>query len=135
MKKLHIYTDGGSRWNPWEAWIGVYITDTHGKEIEKRYKYLWQKTNNEAEYLWAYYGILRAIDLWVKEIHLYMDSKLVIEQLSGNWKIKKKELQEIYCDIQSLIKKWWIMIEYSWIEREKNKEADRLSNVAMDTKN
>ncbi|USN58166.1 MAG: ribonuclease HI family protein [Candidatus Peribacteria bacterium] len=90
--KLKIYTDGGSRGNPGVSGIGVYITDEAGKEIEKRYKYLGTKTNNEAEYLGAYYGIQRGIELGATEIQLYMDSKLVISQLSGVWKIKKEEL-------------------------------------------
>ncbi len=130
--KLKVYTDGGSRWNPWIAWLGVYITDEKGKEIEKRYKSLWEKTNNEAEYLWAYYWIKRAIELKAKEVELYMDSNLVIRQLSGEWKIKKDELKKINNDISTLVKNASLKISYNWIRREDNKEADRLSNVAMD---
>ncbi len=130
--KLNVYTDGWSRWNPWIAWIGVYITDDSWAEIEKRYKNLWIKTNNEAEYLWAYYWIKRALELWASQICLYMDSKLVISQLSGEWKIKKDELKKINADIAELMNKFKVKVTYNWIRREKNKEADRLSNVAMD---
>lgn len=130
--KFKVFTDWWSRWNPWLSWIWVYITDLNWKDIEKRYKNLWIKTNNEAEYLWAYFWIKRAIELWASEIDLYMDSNLVIEQLSWNWKIKKEELKIINNDIKNLINKSWIKISYNWIAREKNKEADRLSNVAMD---
>jgi len=130
--KLKVYTDGGSRWNPWIAWLGVYITDFCDKKVEQRYKHLWEKTNNEAEYLWAYYWIKRAIELWATEIELYMDSNLVIKQLSWEWKIKKDELRKINEDIISEIKKANVKIKYNWIPREDNKEADRLSNVAMD---
>lgn len=133
--KLKVYTDGGSRWNPWIAWLGVYITDTWNKEVEKRYKYLWEATNNEAEYLWAYYGIKRAIELWASEIDLYMDSNLVIKQLSWEWKIKEDRLRKINEDIKDEIKKANVKITFNWIPREDNKEADRLSNVAMDNKN
>ncbi len=129
--RLKVYTDGGSRGNPWIAWLGVYITDDQAKEVEKRYKYLWTKTNNEAEYLGAYYWIKRAIELWGTQVELFMDSKLVIEQLSGNWKIKKPELKVINDDILELVKSSKIKIVYNWIAREQNKEADRLSNVAM----
>ena len=59
--KLKVYTDWWSRGNPGNSWLGVYIVDEKGKEIEKRYKNLWIKTNNEAEYLWAYFWIKRAI--------------------------------------------------------------------------
>lgn len=132
--KLNIYTDGGSRWNPWIAWLWVYITNKDGIELEKRFKHLWIKTNNEAEYLWAYYWIKRAVELQATHIKLFMDSKLVIEQLSWNWKIKKDELRIINSDILSLVSQNNIEISYNWIAREKNKEADRLSNVAMDLK-
>lgn len=129
---LNVYTDWGSRWNPGVAWLWVYITDINWLEVEKRYKSLWIKTNNEAEYLWAYYWIKRAIELWWKEINLFMDSKLVIEQLLWNWKIKKDELRVINNDINQLVKQNNTKVNYTWIAREKNKEADRLSNVAMD---
>jgi hypothetical protein len=61
-----------------------------------------------------------------------MDSNLVISQLSGKWKIKKDELKIINQDILNLIKENNLKISFNWIEREKNKEADRLSNIAMD---
>lgn len=130
--KLKVYTDGGSRWNPWVAWLGVYITDHKNKEVEKRYKNLWVKTNNEAEYMWALFWIKRAVEIWAKEIELYMDSKLVISQLSWEWKIKKDELKIINSEIVNIITESKVKVTYNWIRREENKEADRLSNVAMD---
>lgn len=133
--KLKLYTDGWSRWNPGKSWIWVYITDENWLEIEKRYKYLWIKTNNEAEYLWAYFWIKRCIELWSNEIELYMDSDLVIKQLSWERKIKKDELKILNSDIKNLISEFNIKIHFNWIRREKNKEADRLSNVAMDSIN
>lgn len=130
--KLKVYTDWGSRWNPGSAWLWVFITDEFWKSLEKRYKSLWIKTNNEAEYLWAFYGIKRAIELWATELDLFMDSNLVINQLSWNWKIKKDELKTLNQDILKLISDNSLKISFNWIEREKNKEADRLSNIAMD---
>jgi ribonuclease HI len=132
--KLKLYTDGWSRWNPWYAWIWVYITDENWNEVEKRYKYLWMKTNNEAEYTWALLWIKRCIELWWNEIELYADSDLVVKQLSWIRKIKKDELKIINTEILDLIKVNNIKISFNWIPRELNKEADRLSNVAMDKK-
>jgi ribonuclease HI len=132
--KLKVYTDWWARWNPGNAGIWVYIIDENWKELEKRYKNLWVKTNNEAEYLGAFHWIQRAIELWAKEIELYADSNLLISQLSGKWKIKKEELKEIYSKILWLLNESKVKINYFWIPREKNKEADRLSNVAMDEK-
>lgn len=130
--KLKVYTDWWSRWNPWSAWLWVFITDENDNILEKRYKSLWIKTNNEAEYLWAFYWIKRAIELWATEVSLFMDSNLVINQLSWNWKIKKNELVIINQDILNMVLENNLRISYNWIEREKNKEADRLSNIAMD---
>lgn len=132
--EFKLYTDGGSRWNPWEAGIWVYITDMWWKEIEKRYKYLGIKTNNQAEYTAVLLWIQRCVELWAKKVMLYADSKLVVEQLSWRWKIKKQELQIIHKDITDIILKSNIQVTYHWIPREENTEADRLSNVAMDTK-
>ena len=131
--KLKLYTDGWSRGNPWESGIWVYITDENGFE-EKRYKYLGIKTNNEAEYTAALLGISRCIELWATEINLYADSDLVVKQLSGERKIKKEELRVINNEIKELISKNNIKVSFNWIPREQNKEADRLSNVAMDKK-
>ena len=130
--KLKVYTDWGSRWNPWNSWLGVHIIDENWWTVEQRYKNLWIKTNNEAEYLWAYYWVKRAIELWTQHIELYMDSKLVICQLKWEWKIKKDELRVIHWDIIKLVKEAKITVKYNWIRREENIEADRLSNVAMD---
>ena len=131
--KLKVYTDGWSRGNPGESGIWVYITDEQGLE-EKRYKYLGIKTNNEAEYTAAFLGVKRCIELGATEIELYADSDLVIKQLSGIRKIKKDELKILHSEIKKLISECNIQIRYTWIPREQNKEADRLSNVAMDRK-
>ena len=130
--KLKVYTDWWSRGNPGNSWLGVYIVDEKGKEIEKRYKNLWIKTNNEAEYLWAYFWIKRAIELGALVIELYMDSKLVIHQLNWEWKINKDELRVINTDILELIRESKVEMIYNWVRREDNIQADRLSNIAMD---
>ena len=130
--KLKVYTDWWSRGNHGNAWLGVYIVDEKGKEVEKRYKSLWIKTNNEAEYLWAYFWIKRAIELWATAIELYMDSKLVICQLNWEWKIKKDELKVINQDIRKLLTESKVEMMYNWVRREDNIQADRLSNIAMD---
>lgn len=131
--KLKVYTDGWSRGNPWESGIWVYITDENWFE-EKRYKYLGIKTNNEAEYTAVFFGIKRCIELGATEIELYADSHLVIKQLSWERKIKKDELKLLHSDIKKLISEFNVSTRFTWIPREKNKEADRLSNVAIDKK-
>jgi ribonuclease HI len=130
--KLLVYTDGGSRGNPGPAWCGVFVADQDGNSVEKRFKYIGVATNNIAEYTAALLGISRAIDLGATEFELRADSKLVIEQLSGNYKIKNPELKKIFLEIQERIGKWWGKISFIHVYREQNTEADRLSNVAMD---
>lgn len=132
MRKLIVYSDGGSRWNPGPAGCGMYITEYDGTPVEKRYRFLGIATNNIAEYTAAKLGIERAIDLGATDIFLRADSKLVIEQLSGNYKVKNPELKKIFGHIQSLLWEWWGKITFEHIPREQNTEADRLSNVAMD---
>lgn len=132
--KLKIYTDWWSRWNPWDAWIGVLILDEQWNPLEKRYSYLGICTNNVAEYKAILYGLQRAIELGWNEIDFYMDSKLAVSQLKWEWKIKNEWLKEIHTQICTIVEKTNIKINYNWIPREENKEADRLANKAMDLK-
>ena len=131
--KLIVYTDGWSRGNPGPAGCGVFIVDEDGKTVEKRFKYIGIATNNIAEYTAAFLGITRAIDLGATDIELRSDSNLVVEQLSGNFKIKNPELKKIFLSIYEAVEKWKGNISYTHVFREYNTEADRLSNVAMDT--
>ena len=131
-KKLIVYTDWGSRGNPWPSGCGVYITDAQGKSLEKRHKYIGHATNNIAEYTAALLGITRAIELGANTIELRADSELLVKQLSWEYKIKNAELKKLAGDIKEAISKWWGDISFVHVYREANKEADRLSNVAMD---
>lgn len=130
--KLIVYTDGGSRGNPGPSGCGVFISSLDGKIVERRYRYLGIATNNIAEYTWGLLGIQRAIELDATEIELRADSKLMIEQLSGNYKVKNVELKKIYLQIHEALSNWWGEIVFTHVYREDNTEADRLSNVAMD---
>ncbi len=130
--KLIVYTDGGARGNPGPAWLGVYICTPEHTPVERRFKYLGVTTNNIAEYSGALLGIERAITLWATSIELRADSKLVIEQLKGNYKVKNPWLKVIHGQIQTLIAESSVSMTFTHIPREKNTEADRLSNVAMD---
>jgi ribonuclease HI len=108
------------------------MIDTEGNIVEKRFKYLGIATNNIAEYTAILLGVRRAIELGATSLEIRADSKLAIEQLSGNYKIKNEELKKIYTQIHGILADWKGNIVFTHIPREKNKEADRLSNVAMD---
>jgi len=105
-RALHVYTDGGSRGNPGIAGCGVYITDADGQSLERRFKSIGTTTNNIAEYTAILLGIRRAIELGATSIGLFADSKLAIEQLSGNYKVKNPELKKIFLQIQAALADW-----------------------------
>lgn len=130
--KLIVYTDGGSRGNPGPSGCGVFIIDGEGSPLERRHKYIGHATNNIAEYTAAKLGIERAIELWATMIDLRADSQLLVEQLSGRYKIKNPELKKLASLIGDALSIWWGKITFTHVYREDNKEADRLSNVAMD---
>jgi ribonuclease HI len=106
--------------------------DVSGKAIERRHKYIGHATNNIAEYSAALLGITRAIEIGATEIELRADSELMIEQLSGRYKIKNPVLKKLASEIGGTISAWQGKITFTHVYREANKEADRLSNVAMD---
>lgn len=101
-----VSTDGGSRGNPGPSGCGIYIVSEDMTIIEKKYKFIGIATNNIAEYTAALLGIKRAIELGAMTIELRADSLLVIEQLSGNYRIRNIQLREIYTQIIQMISQW-----------------------------
>ena len=126
------YFDGASRGNPGEAGAGALLVDDAGNTVWETAAYLGKKTNNEAEYNAVILLLKAAAERGVAELHVYGDSKLVVSQLSKQWKINYPHLRE-------LAKEAWAAadgmdVSYSWVPREKNKRADELSNEAIDGK-
>lgn len=133
MEKIIIYTDGASRGNPGLASVGAVIFDGDIVRAEIR-KFLGERTNNWAEYEAVAQALERAheLRLHIRNIEVRMDSKLVAEQLSGNWKIKEPTLKEQYDKIQALLAQGFGNVSYVHIPREENTYADRLANEAID---
>ena len=137
-KKLKIFTDGGSRGNPGIAGLGVYVEDESGQELYREAKFLGNKTNNEAEYL----GFLVALEYLIRfneqnpgeieSVDFFLDSKLVVEQINKNWKIKKDHLRQIAENAWQKMSLLPFPIRLSHVLRDKNKIADQLANDAMD---
>jgi len=139
-KTIQIYTDGGSRGNPGPAGIGVVFCDRSGKMIHEYKKAIGRATNNEAEYS----AILEALKIlskssWFVEndsadrsVDCFLDSQLVVEQLNGRYKIKQPHIADFVNSIKAEIIKLDLKISFTHIPREKNKEADRLVNEALD---
>ncbi len=129
---LTIYTDGGSRNNPGDAGIGV-VAYRGSEKVFEISEFLGTRTNNWAEYQ----GVIRALEtvlaqsLHTEPILIRMDSKLVVEQLSGTWKVKEQSLKPQYERARTLIQSC-TSVSLAHIPREQNKEADFLANQAMD---
>lgn len=133
-----LYADGGARGNPGPAGAGAVVFDAIGKRIVEVADYLGETTNNVAEYE----AVLRGLKALLAEYHegffktasveIRMDSKLVIEQLRGAYKVKHPNLIPRYLEVKNLIARHFPNISYMHVPREQNQDADELANKAMD---
>lgn len=134
--KLIIYTDGASRGNPGHSSYGFVILDEAGRVIYKKGKYIGITTNNVAEYtavLEALKHVKNQFGRGVRGLELFADSKLVAQQLTGNYKIKAIHLKPIIENIKILSIELG-GVTYSHVPRSQNSLADRLANLALDTR-
>ena len=129
-KTLTIYIDGGARGNPGPAGIGVVILDERKKKIKELYKYIGEATNNIAEYNALVYGLEEALILAPDKVVVKMDSELVARQLSGDYRVKKEEIKPLFEKAIGILKQFKAF-EIKHIDREKNKDADKLVNKAI----
>lgn len=133
-----VYTDGGARGNPGPAGAGAYITDADGRVLKEAHKALGRQTNNYAEYQAVILAINELKKIVPKpkrssvEIEFRMDSELIQRQLSGKYQIKEPTLFPLFVEIWNARVSEFPHMSFQHVPREKNKDADRLSNVAMD---
>ncbi len=130
-RKAIIFTDGGARGNPGPAGVGYVIYDEHDQLIFSAGDYIGEATNNQAEYLAVNYALKKARELGFTNLEFFLDSELVVNQLSQNFKIKNPELAKLFVQIWNLSQEFE-KITYTYIPREKNKIADSLVNQAID---
>jgi probable phosphoglycerate mutase len=130
--QLVIEADGGSRGNPGPAGSGAIIIDAATGEILREIAiYIGEATNNVAEYRALKAAITEVLNINPQaSVLVRMDSKLVIEQMSGNWKIKHPDMRQLAIEVQQLAA--GLNVAYQWIPREQNSRADALANRAMD---
>ena len=131
--KLLIYTDGGSRGNPGPAATGVVILDEHGSLVTEFGEYLGVQTNNVAEYQAMIQGLQEAKKRGATSVACYADSRLVIEQLKGNWKVKHPNIAPLFFKAWNLLQSF-SSVTLSAIPREKNTRADAQVNIVLDSK-
>lgn len=131
MQAAKIYIDGGARGNPGAAGIGIVIKDGDNKLVKELHKYIGETTNNIAEYTALIYALQEALMLGLKDIAVYSDSELLVKQLKGEYKVKNQNLK-IYYDQFLHLRPGFKSFSVKHIAREKNKEADKLVNQAID---
>ncbi len=137
--KFIIYTDGGSRGNPGPAAIGVAICNEKNEPIKKYSQPIGEKTNNEAEYQAVIFALKKFKQLFGRnesaksEIEIRLDSELVAKQLNHQFKIIEPNIQQLFLQVWNLLLDFGA-VKFVAIPREKNKEADRLVNQALDKK-
>ena len=128
---MRIYTDGAARGNPGHAGIGVVIEDDQGMRLNGKVKYIGKATNNEAEYHALIEG-LRAVSEWKPDrLEIYLDSKLVVEQIKDKYRVKEPRLQTLHLKAKELLSAF-PEYDIKHVERERNKGADALANRAID---
>lgn len=134
-KTYKLYTDGGSRGNPGPAATGWLLFDPVNQLIDFGGEYLGEFTNNYAEYLALASAITKIYkqnkSLNIKTLSCYLDSELVVKQLSGIYKIKHPELAEIAKKIQKLLLEFET-VNFVHVPRAENKFADKLVNICLD---
>jgi broad specificity phosphatase PhoE/ribonuclease HI len=131
--RVVVEADGGSRGNPGPAGYGALVRDAGtGEVLAERQAGLGVATNNVAEYSGLIAGLRAASEVGASEVAVRMDSKLVVEQMSGRWKIKHEALRPLAEQARELAAAF-ASVTYEWIPRAENSHADRLANQAMDT--
>ena len=131
MKVLRLFTDGAARGNPGPAGIGISIEDEDGMKLKMLHRWIGTATNNQAEYLALIDG-LKAVRAWKPDrLEIRLDSKLVVEQVKGLYRVKEPQLKELHERVRGLLGEFgdW---EIKHVDREQNKRADHLANMAID---
>lgn len=131
IMKLIVNTDGGARGNPGPAGIGVVIRNDQNSIIAEHKEYIGETTNNVAEYKALILALVEAQQLQATEVDIFMDSELVVRQMSGQYKIKEPTLQVLAKEVFKLMHHFK-NVRFRHVLREKNKEADKLVNEAID---
>lgn len=131
VDRVVVVADGGSRGNPGPAGYGAAVLQPAGAVLAERAAGLGRVTNNVAEYSGLIAGLQAAIELGARRVDVRMDSKLVVEQMSGRWKVKHPDLRPLAAKATELVA-GLDEVTFSWVPRSQNSHADRLANEAMD---
>lgn len=131
MSTLRLYTDGAARGNPGPAGLGMVIEDASGLRVWGGCRYVGVATNNRAEYLALIEGLRKAAEWNPERLEVYLDSLLVVEQVSGRYKVRNADLRQLHGQAVQLLAQFGDF-SVSHVRREKNRGADALANRAID---
>jgi ribonuclease HI len=126
-----VETDGAARGNPGPAGIGVVVTQADGEVLSTIAEGIGETTNNVAEYTAAVEGLRRARELGATDVLLRSDSRLLVEQLAGRFKVKNERLKRLHRQATDLAR-GFATIAYEHVPRESNEHADALANEGVD---
>jgi ribonuclease HI len=126
-----VYTDGAARGNPGPAGIGVVLTDGRGRTLLEIAEGIGPATNNVAEYRAVLAGLKAAADRGSSSVLVRSDSRLLVEQLSGRFRVKNPTLVKLHEEARALMKRF-DRVAFEHVPREMNKAADRLANRGVD---
>jgi len=131
--RVRAHSDGGSRGNPGKAACAAIVYDTHGNELLRRARLLGVATNNVAEYAGVELALVVCRDLGACDVHLRIDSELVVRQIEGRYRVRNRDLKPFYARVMALLRAFdTYRIEH--VPREQNAAADALVNAALDGK-
>ena len=132
-KKLIVYSDGGARGNPGPAAIAFLIIDKKDYICKKVSRFLGKRTNNQAEYEALIAALEASASLEATEVTSHLDSEVVTKQLTGEYRVRNRELQQLWKKVQEL-KRCFISVRFVSVPRSEShiQEVDRLVNATLD---
>jgi ribonuclease HI len=130
-RHLIVYCDGAARGNPGPAGIGVVVTDERGRVLARVAQGIGVATNNVAEYRAALEGLRSAARLGGTHVLVRSDSRLLVEQLSGRFRVKNPPLIRLHGEVRAQLSQF-LDVGFEHVPREHNRDADRLANQGVD---
>ena len=131
---IHAFTDGASRGNPGESGIGIVLKDERGSVLASLFGYIGNATNNIAEYSALVACLKLAQKKGCKKLVVHSDSELLVRQMEGIYKIKEPRLKRLSQEARTLMSSPGFECTFRHITREYNRDADRLANLAIDSR-
>jgi ribonuclease HI len=131
---LHAFTDGASRGNPGESGIGIVVRDAKGRILYRLHGYIGTSTNNRAEYTALLTLLEQLRDVRCEKVLIHSDSELMVRQVTGRYKVKDGEIRKFHAKVMAILSDVPFSFEIKHVPRGDNTEADRLANLAIDTR-